>query len=431
MLLVVAALSILTVVVNSITVNRRVALDSSNTNDERRAEYYESLLSDRTHAKELRIFKLQDFILKKWDKSYTLFSKKSYDFECKSNFLMNVPSALEQLLSGGMIIFFLYETVNGRLGVGDFVLMYRIMWRLSWGISSIVEILSSDVMQNYKYIQRYDRLITSGKKPKRSDYVSEQKGFDSLEMRGVSYSYPAESGKAVDNVDFSIHKGEVVAILGYNGSGKSTLSKIMCGLLEDYDGQVLLNGKDYSEMDREMLYPEFGVAFQDFTRYSISLYHNVAVGMVERQEDEDAVFEAYKKGKLEDLIADLPEGDKTLLGKEYDKSGQDLSGGQWQRIILSRAYMGNPPLLILDEPTASIDPIREMEMLNDFREMIKGQTAVLISHRIGFARLSDRICMMDQGKLVEQGTHEELLKQGGMYSQLYESQKQLYEEGEV
>jgi ABC-type multidrug transport system fused ATPase/permease subunit len=230
------------------------------------------------------------------------------------------------------------------------------------------------------------------------------------------------------NINFTLKKGEIVSILGYNGSGKTTMSKILCGLLEDYKGEVTINGINIASFDKEELYKYFGVAFQEFSKYSISLKENVAIGMIEKLKDEKEISKAIQKGNLGSFINKLPQGEATILGKEYDEKGQDLSGGQWQRIILSRAYMGDPEVLLLDEPTASIDPIEEMRMLNHFKDIIKGKTALMISHRIGFARLSHRICVMENGEIIEDGSHDELMKLRGKYYELFTSQKELYEE---
>ena len=428
--LIVLVVSVLIVCINYFIINKRKKLAQTYTEEERRAAYYGDLLSNRNHAKELRIFHLQDFFLKRWKDSYGKYKKVYYSFDQKSMILQNIPGIVEQILAGVMIIFFLYETVTGSISVGDFVLLYRLMWRISWSIESIVSILSGDLLQNYTYIKEYDQFTKNNGKEaeqKQSASVSTD-NFESLELRDVSYSYPAQEGNAVNHVNFTLKKGEIVAVLGYNGSGKSTLSKIICGLLEDYQGQILYNGMDYKLYAKEKTFPMFGIAFQDFTRYAFSLHDNIAVGMVEMCDCEDEVLSAVKKSDLFSLISELPLGINTILGKEYDSTGTDLSGGQWQRIILARAHMGNPSILIFDEPTASIDPLQEMQLLQDLRNQIKGQTAILISHRIGFARLSDRICVMENGEIAETGTHDELINKNGVYASLYHAQKQLYDE---
>ena len=420
-------ISIIMLVINGYIIRKKLEIEKNYTEEERKAEYYSSLMSDKKHAKELRIFAMGNFLEKKWENSYKKFAGKQCEFLQKTLVLSGIPQVLQELLSGVLILFFLKETMKGKLTVGAFVLLYNMMWGLTWRISNMIEIVSKDLAESYQYMAKYEELIGETEAQEQNSSKKIQP-FEKLEAKNLSYAYPQQEGKAVDSINFSIRKGEIVAILGYNGSGKSTLSKLLCGLLEDYEGEVLFNGKNIREMDSETLYANFGIGFQDFTRYSISLKENVAIGCIEKQEDEAEIQKAIKKGNLEELIEKLPMGIKTILGKEYAKEGEDLSGGQWQRIILSRAYMGNPPILILDEPTASIDPLGEMRMLQNFREILEGKTAILISHRIGLARMCDRICLIEKGKIVEEGTHEELLKKEGAYAEIYHSQKTLYEE---
>lgn len=431
-------LSLVLIFINRYIVKRRMALNEAYINAERRGNYYRELLSSRNHAKELRIFKLQNKFLKKWDKWYKEYTVSKYKFEVKATILSNISTILQQFMTYGLTIYFLYLVYIDRLAVGDFVFLNSIMWSLTYSIGYIVDVISKDLAENYQYVERYENFtgktslsmlknISESKLKVNSDIPE----FVSLTFENVCYKYPHGEKNAVDNLNFTLKKGEVISILGYNGSGKSTFSKLMCGLLEDYTGTIKLNGKDIKSYDRESLYRYFGIGFQDFTRYSVSLKENVAVGMVESFDDENQIKKAMEKGNLQEVINKLPNGVDTILGKEYDKAGEDLSGGQWQRVILSRAYMGEPDVLILDEPTAAIDPIEEMRMLNQFKDIVRGKTALLISHRIGFARMSSRICIMDGGRIIESGTHEELLKLKGKYYELFTSQEQLYKEGDL
>ncbi|NLC18214.1 MAG: ABC transporter ATP-binding protein [Clostridiales bacterium] len=430
-------ISVIVIIVNNVIVKKRIELDQKYINDERRAIYYSSLLSEKNHARELRIFRLKDKFLAKWHESFKNYADSKYKFEKQALLLSNIPSIVENITTAILIIYFLYLLTDEVLDVGDFVFLYRMMWSLTWSITGIVDIISSDIAQSLTYIDKYDKFVAGFELRKarniRSERVQPENlfnkkygDFNNITFEDVSYSYPSQKGNAVEKINLKIRKGEIVSILGYNGSGKSTLSKLMCGLLQDYRGTIKLNGTDISGMKREDLYRYFGIGFQDYAKYSISLKDNVAVGMIEKLEAEEEISEAIKKGNLEDIINNLPKGADTILGKEYDPDGTDLSGGQWQRVILSRAYMGEPEVLILDEPTASIDPIEEMRLLEHFDEIIKGKTAILISHRIGFARLSDRICVMDSGHIAEEGSHEELMALKGRYYEIFMSQQQLY-----
>lgn len=426
--------SIVMIFINRYIVKKRVAMNEEYINAERKAGYYSELLSGKTHAKELRIFKLKDKFLNTWSETYKTFANVKYNFEKKAVLISSIPNILRQILEAILTLYFLYLAGINKLSVGDFTFITGMMWSLMWGITNISDILSRELAENYKYVEKYEAFTGNVDKKQLSELSVYRIGeynlslgeFEEIVLHDVTYSYPNQESNAVSNVNLRIKKGEVVSLLGYNGSGKSTLSKLMCGILEDYNGSITLNGKDIRKMTREDLFRYFGIGFQDFTRYSLSLKENVGFGMVEKMSDEKEIGEAIEKGNLREVIDRLPNGVDTIIGKEFDSSGQELSGGQWQRVILSRAYMGEPEFLILDEPTASIDPLEEMRMLAYFRDIIKDKTALLISHRIGFARLSDRICVMENGKIVEDGTHEELIKLRGHYYEMFTSQQELY-----
>lgn len=418
---------------NKYLVRKKIELNESYINDERKADYFKELLSGRNHVRELRIFKLRKLFLNKWKESYRKYTKAKFYFEIKAELLSSLVGLLQIIIEKGITIYFVYKVYMGYINAGDCVFLITLTGSLSRSVGNIANILSSEINEKYQYADKYygfvnnissDKSISCGHKGNNLCCGN----FKELTLTNVSYKYPQSAEDTLKNINFTLRKGEVVSILGYNGSGKSTLSKVICGLLEDYEGNISFNGKELSKIENEEIYKYFGIAFQDFSKYSISLKENVAIGMIENMDDSEEVSRAIKKSNLRSIVERLPNKEDTILGKEYDKEGQDLSGGQWQRIILSRAYMGEPEILILDEPTASIDPLEEMRMLNQFKEIIKGRTAILISHRIGFARLSNRICIMENGRLVEEGSHEELIRLKGRYYELFTSQKQLYEE---
>ena len=190
----------------------------------------------------------------------------------------------------------------------------------------------------------------------------------------------------------------------------------------------MINGVPLCEGNQKEFFCYFGNAPQEFSHFSVSIRDFVGLGRIEKMQEEEQLNDAYDKAGMRNFINKYEKGDQTVVGKEYDDQGVDLSGGEWQRMVIASAYMGEPELLLMDEPTASIDPLKEMEMIRNFRENLRGKTAILISHRIGFARLADRIVMMENGRIAEEGTHEELLEKGGNYARLFNEQKRLYEE---
>lgn len=422
--------SLVMVFVNLYIVNKRMNLEKKFVQDERKTDYYTGLLSSREHAKELRIFHLKSRLLKMWQDTFMKFSKEKCRFENKAMILSELTGIGQEILSALLTVYLLYLVSIRSLSVGDFVFLISIMWSLAGSIMQILNIITQELVANYKYVKSYDGFVGNVNREKldETNYHSDsgQPEFKDLVLHNVSYSYPNQEGRAVSSVSISIKKGEVVSILGDNGSGKSTLSKIICGILQDYDGDLLLNGENYRTISHEDLSRFFGVAFQDFARYSLSVKENIGFGYIEKIDNDSAIEQAVKAGNLTEIVGELPAGINTVIGKEYDSGGEELSGGQWQRIALARAYMGEPEFLILDEPTASVDPLEEINMLSRFREIIKNRTALLISHRIGFAKLADRIYIMDKGKIVESGTHNELLSRKGKYYEMFNAQKGLY-----
>lgn len=423
----IAVISVSMSLVNIYAAKRRVALNDSYVNRERSAAYYDRLFTDKGAAREIRIFRLKDYLLSLWKEKYDGVYYDKYRLEAKLKTLSYLPDILQNAFSYLLLASFAYGVYTGSLSLGEFVFLFNVMWSLTASLTSIITILSGTIFEKDKYVERYERFV-AGEADGREGQGNSAGAFSDLELDHVSYRYENQQRAAVEDVSLRIRSGEIVSILGDNGSGKTTLSKIICGLLENYDGNVRYNGENIRDMDRESYYKRFGVGFQEFARYSLTLRENIGIGSVEHMEDEKMLREAVDKGNLGELIDQLPQGMDTVLGKEYDENGRELSGGQWQRVILSRVYMGTPDILVLDEPTASVDPIAEMELLQHFREIIGGRTAILISHRIGFARLSDRICIMEDGRLTEQGTHEELLAAGGKYYRLFSEQKKLYGE---
>jgi ATP-binding cassette subfamily B protein len=240
----------------------------------------------------------------------------------------------------------------------------------------------------------------------------------------LTFSY--ENKPAIQDTSFSINKGEVIALVGPNGSGKSTLVKLLLDMYKPNGGSILLMGRPYDDYHRDYIRSKVNVFFQNFYLFHSPLRENVGVGAIEDMDDEPKLLEAIRKGGAEKLVANLPQGMDTLLGKFQDPSGTELSGGEKQRIASARTHMSNRDILIFDEPASMLDPIAEMEQFNNIRGMLGGRTAILISHRIGFARMADRIIMLDDGRIAETGTHDELMAKGGLYAHFFNEQAQWY-----
>jgi ATP-binding cassette subfamily B protein len=249
--------------------------------------------------------------------------------------------------------------------------------------------------------------------------------FDAITARNVSFTYPSREVPSLSDVSIDLPRGHVVALVGENGSGKTTLAKLLAGLYPPTHGTVAWDGIDMTTFDPAQLRPRVAVLFQDFVRYHLSAFENIAFGNRRLADDEPAVFAAARSAGAHEFLTTLPHGYETLLGPEY-YGGSDLSGGQWQRVALARAFLRDAELIILDEPTAALDPRSEAELYARVRELFAGRTVLLISHRFASVRRADHIYVLDGGRVIEDGSHDELMHAQGSYAQMFTLQASAY-----
>ena len=246
-----------------------------------------------------------------------------------------------------------------------------------------------------------------------------------LEFRNVSYKYSGAEKPTIQNISFTLHKGEKLALVGLNGAGKTTLIKLMCGLYDPTEGEILLNGKPVNSYNRDEYFTLFGAVFQDIALLAVTIAENIA-GADADNFDRERVYDCLKKAGLYDKVMSLPEKENTRLVKSVFENATELSGGQTQKLALARALYKDAPILLLDEPTAALDPIAEQEMYLKYADFTKGKSSVFISHRLASTRFCDRIIMIENGTLTETGTHAQLMAQGGKYAELFELQSSYY-----
>jgi ATP-binding cassette subfamily B protein len=392
----------------------------------RELDYLRVLGGSREAAKELKLFRLKDFLIAR----FTKLSDEIYD--------ENVDLARRRLIAGSFLsmigtggyysayVYVIWRTVNGALTIGTLTFLTGAIVQASSNIQLIFSTLSSIADQALfltDLLAFFEMKPTIRSKPNALPAPRPIKqGF---EFRNVSFRYPGNSRLVLNDLNFHLHPGERVALIGENGEGKTTLVKLMTRLYDPVAGQVLLDGVDLREYDLDDLYREIGVIFQDFMRYEMTARQNIAVGQIDKHDDIASLKMAARKSMADEVIERLPKDYEQMLGRRFE-SGVDLSGGEWQKVALARAYLRDAQVLILDEPTAALDARSEFEVFQRFAELTTGKSALFISHRFSTVRMADRIVVLENGKVAEDGNHEELSRLGGRYAEMFEMQAASY-----
>jgi ATP-binding cassette subfamily B protein len=316
----------------------------------------------------------------------------------------------------------IFKTVNGELSLGDLIFLSGSFLRLRSLMESIL-IRFSSIADSALYLKDlFDFLKMEPNISSRQNALSfPQTIREGFTFENVSFRYPQTEQWVLRDISFTLHPGEKLALVGENGAGKTTLVKLLTRLYDPDEGRILLEGKDLRDYDLDGLRDAAGVIFQDYVKYHLTAAENIAVGRIEERNNEARIVEAAQRSLADTVIDKLAEGYQQMIGRWF-KQGTNLSGGEWQKIAIARAYMRDAQLLILDEPTAALDARAEHEVFKRFVELTYDKCAVLISHRFSTVRMADRIVVLHEGKLLEHGTHEELLAAKGQYSELFQMQ---------
>jgi ATP-binding cassette, subfamily B, bacterial len=393
----------------------------------RRMQYYSSVMLTDTYAKEIRLFGLGNWLIQRYQDAFRDKFQSMHHLRGRQAVLLTGLAVLSS--AGNAFVFFwiVLQAVNGKLTPGNVLLFVQ---SLAYTQDSFLQLMNgASVLQRtllfmerlFKFLDSQPTMVLAipGKpvpKPIQTGIVFDQ----------VSFLYP-DGRPALDNLSFTFSPGETVALVGENGAGKTTLVKLLARLYDPTHGTIWVDGEDLKNLDLVQWRQQLAVIFQDFCRYSLTIGDNIALGDLSAQDNQLRLQQAAQQSGIATKVTCFLEGYQTMLGKQFD--GTELSGGEWQKVALARAFIrqNHSQILVLDEPTAALDPRSEYEIYCRFAELVRGKTAILVTHRLASVRMCDRVLVLKSGQLLESGTHEQLLLQQGEYAALWNMQAQQYE----
>ena len=392
----------------------------------RQLDYLRVLGGSKEASKELKLFGLRDFLRERFTRL------------CDAIYKENIALSRRKLIAGAFLsvigtmgyysayVFVIWRTVSGALSIGTLTFLAGAILQASSNIQQFFSTLAG-IADEALFLT--DLVAFFGMQPtirsKPNALPAPRPMVRGFEFRNVSFHYPGSARLILNRLNFELRPGQRVALIGENGQGKTTFVKLITRLYDPTEGQILLDGIDLREYDLEDLHREMGVIFQDFMRYEMTVRENIAVGRVEEINNLELLKTAARKSMADRIVGQLPERYEQMLGRRFDH-GVDLSGGEWQKVALARAYLRDAQLLILDEPTAALDARSELEVFRRFSELAADKTALFISHRFSTVRMVDRIVVLHNGKIVEEGNHAQLSSLGGRYAEMFEMQASSY-----
>jgi ABC-type multidrug transport system fused ATPase/permease subunit len=395
--------------------------------EERKMGYTLEILTGKRFVKDIRLYGLQNYFLSKykilWDKWFNEKRKILFD---KSKY-MALFSILPELGMFGMNLYIAINIALRKLTVGDYSLYNGTINQLLGSIYSFAYLIG-DIRENNLKLENY-RNFLSWENSLPSDGNIKVDSKIRIDFVNVSFKYPGVDRYILKKINFSILEGEKVAIVGENGSGKTTIIKLLLRYYDPTEGEIAINGIDIRKYDINELRKCFSVLFQDYTNYAFTIRDNITLSDLNHKDDEDKIIEACHKSGVSNIAEKFEDGFDTYLTREFEENGKELSGGEWQKIALARTFFRNGRIIILDEPSASLDPESEYKVFNSFNELCKGKGAIFISHRLSNVTMADKIFVIDKGSVLESGTHNELIKKAGKYAYLFNLQAEKYKVG--
>lgn len=397
------------------------------------ADYYMNLIVKR-NPKDIRLLQMRKYVMNKWQEHTRATVEAMINVDKKERNRMSLMEVLVSVTKFGLLFAGIFMAFKGTLTLGGLTLF----------VSSFSQVSDYAISIGYNWMATYEhccdlkfkkmffewdftktRELSDGEIAQPTKPAKDEAPMV-FECKNVSFSYDQKKD-VISDLSLCIHKGETVALVGENGAGKSTLVKLLLGLYDPDKGELFFEGKNYRDIDTAEFLSRIGVVFQDFVHFELMARENIAFGDISKVNEEEELWKAAELGGAKHVVEKLPKGMDTYLGRWYESEGGEMSGGEWQRIAVSRAHISSRDILIMDEPAAALDPIAEMEQFSRIKNAINDRTCILISHRIGFARMADKIVVLQNGEMVEFGSHEQLMKEQGVYYSMFTNQASWYQ----
>ena len=428
---IIMAVSLPSAIISFIYRKRNFNYKRRRSKDRREMNYYSDVLVNKDIVKEVRIFGLTDFFADKFKKVFGEYFKGLRTLilsESLWQIALGIVSVIVNLFFCGIVAL---RVLSGEIMLGDYTLYTGAIMSIATCIATLIS-TSAGVYEGTLFIDNLMYFmnkspgivptVTPGAKVKRN-------APHTIEFKNVSFHYPGSERCVLQNINITFSPGQTTVLVGLNGAGKTTLIKLLTRLYDPTDGVILLDGRDIREYDLESLYGMFGIIFQDFGRYAVTVGENISFGDLSLTPSHDSLMEAARQSNADGFIEKLPQGIDTPLTRQFERTGSELSGGQWQKLAIARAFYSRSDILVLDEPTASLDPLAEQEIFNEFDRLRSGKMSIFVSHRLSSATTAGQIIVLEGGRVAEKGTHKELMEQKGKYYNLFSVQAKRYVEG--